>query len=100
MPASGNDQTRTERPRWLARLSGALFATAGALLASIVQNSASAATSASDGSLLERRIEAVRKAADATELKPGKDENLKTAQWRNWSNWPNWGNYWPNWGNY
>ena len=89
------------RRRWLARIPRALLAvTTGALAASLAPASINATTGPNDGSILERRIEAVRQAAHAAAAKPDKPNALQTAQWRNWPNWPNWRNYWPNWGNW
>ena len=91
---------RSGRHRWLVRLSGVILAATGALVTSLVPTSVSAGSTASDGDTIERRIQAVREAAEAADMKPGEQDSSQLAQWRNWQNWPNWGNYWNNWPNW
>ena len=100
MPDETKSQGMSRKRTWLAPMSPALLAATGALVASLVPASLSAKPSPSDTSMLERRIEAVRDAAEAAASKPDGQNTLQTAQWYNWPNWPNWGNYWPNWGNW
>ena len=85
---------------WLLRLSGMILAVSGALAASLVPTSVGARPSAGNGDTIERRIQAVREAAGAADVKPGEEDATQVAQWRNWPNWPNWGNYWNNWPNW
>ena len=91
---------RTGGNRWLARLAGVILAATGALVTSLAPTPAGARPIASDGDTIERRIQAVREAAEAAQVQPGEQDASQMAQWRNWPNWPNWGNYWNNWPNW
>lgn len=95
-----NNQRRRIGRTGFAAVVGSAVAAALALAASLAPASATAKAGADGGSVLERRIEAVRAAADAAALKPGGQDIRHTAQWRNWPNWPNFfRNFWNNWPN-
>ena len=100
MSDSKRRRHRSGGRRWLVRISGVILAATGALVTSLGPTSVSAKPAASDGDTLERRIQAVREAADAADMKPSEKDSSQIAQWRNWPNWPNWGNYWNNWPNW
>ena len=87
------------RNNWLARVFGVVAGAAVAVVTLLVPVLASAEQDASHSSSLERRIEAVREAADATAAEPAEQNHLQTVQWRNWPNWSDWPN-WPNWANW
>lgn len=94
---------RTGGHRWLVRISGVILAATAALVTSLVPTSAGARPIAGDGDTIERRIQAVREAADTVQVQRGEQDASQVAQWRNWPNWPNWpnwGNYWNNWPNW
>ena len=98
MPKSERIHCRRSKRTWFTRVARALLAAVGALAATLVPASVSAKSNLGDASTLERRIAAVREAAEEAALKPSKQDSLQTAQWFNWPNWGNWTN-WQNWGN-
>ena len=96
-PESG--RYKKAQGNWLARVSGVVIGAAVAAASLLVPALANAEQEASRSSSLERRIEAVREAADANVAEPAEQNHLQTVQWRNWPNWSDWPN-WPNWANW